>query len=404
MHGLEEQVEQEEQEEQEDGSPRHATQPGSGASSKPAPGCIAANQRITQEMRRRGETEIGPLSWMRIGRRGAENPLDVAYYDQQKGEEVPLKLKTTLDALHRDGRKPQPKLHFKGQENWSLIREVLGADGVVTRVHLRPLKKAELHTITLQPIEKIYRTLFGTLYCDHHAKYDCGCLIAVTFSVKTCSHSIKAGGTLSDWEYKTTFQHSCPEHLRTQRTITNGIDGTELTLATSVPIQVDELLKVLASARVDMHTVYNALAENSFTMERAAFYRWYEAQVAQNARGGASMAERLAGKQKRAVDMGTTFIIKPFDGNRLGVASVYVQTKEMRRQYCQCGCPQYRRFSCEAWSRCPPGHGEVCVWQVANRCDCGHLRRRNRRQHARIVQGTRPDGETAGTRRWHAFR
>ena len=41
------------------------------------------------------------------------------------------------------------------------------------------------------------------------------------------------------------------------------------------------------------------------------------------------MAERLAAQQKRAVAMGTTFIIKPF-ADRLGVASVYVQTEEMR--------------------------------------------------------------------------
>jgi hypothetical protein len=100
-----------------------------------------------------------------------------------------------------------------------------------------------------------------------------------------------------------------------------------------VPIQVEELLKVLASAKVDMHTAYQSLRENNFTMERATFYRWYEAQLARNARGSGSVAQRLASKQLRAQGVGTTFIIKPFDGNRPGVASVYVQTKEMKKHF-----------------------------------------------------------------------
>ena len=61
------------------------------------------------------------------------------------------------------------------------------------------------------------------------------------------------------------------------------------------------------------------------------------------------MAERLAAKQQRAVATKTTFIIKPF-ADRPGVASVYVQTEEMRRSDI-CGCRQYRRVSCEALSR-----------------------------------------------------
>jgi hypothetical protein len=197
-------------------------------------------------------------------------------------------------------------------------------------VYLEPLRKAQLLTITLQPNEKIYRTLSGTYYCEHYEKHGCGCLIAVSFSTKTCSHSVRAGGSFKRCTYETIFTHSCPDHFRTQRTITNAIDGTELTLATSVPIQVDEVLRVLASAKVDKYTAYQSLAENSFTMERAAFYQWYEAQLARNARGSGSVAERLASKQLRAQGVGTTFIIKPFDGNRPGVASVYVQTKEMQ--------------------------------------------------------------------------
>ena len=42
------------------------------------------------------------------------------------------------------------------------------------------------------------------------------------------------------------------------------------------------------------------------------------------------MAERLASKQQRAKAVGTKFIIKPFADGRPGVASVYVQTAEMR--------------------------------------------------------------------------
>ncbi len=57
------------------------------------------------------------------------------------------------------------------------------------------------------------------------------------------------------------------------------------------------------------------------------FYDWYKAQLAWNARGGTSMAERLAAKQQRAVATKTTFIIKPL-ADRPGVASVYVQTED----------------------------------------------------------------------------
>ena len=204
------------------------------------------------------------------------------------------------------------------------------AHGATSRVHLKPLRQADLLTITLQPNEKIYRTLSGTFYCEHYEKHGCGCLIAVSFSTRTCSHSVRPGGTFKRCTYETTFTHSCPAYLRTQRTITNAVNGTELTLVTQVPIQVEELLQALASAKVDMHTAYNALEENNFTMDRTAFYAWYKAQLARNARGGGSVAERLASKQQRAKAVGTKFIIKPFADGRPGVASVYVQTAEMR--------------------------------------------------------------------------
>jgi len=310
-----------------------ATQPSACASSSETPKWIVANRRMVQERRNSGdgEPEPGPLPWMRIGQRGASNPLDVGYYDLKTCQEVPLEVTSTLDAFHRDGTRPQPKLHFKGQESWCLIREVPDDHDATSRVYLGPLRKAHFPTIKLQPNEKIYRTLSGTYYCEHYEEHGCGCLIAVSFSTKTCSHSVRAGGTFKRCTYETIFTHSCPAYLRTQRTITNAVNGTELTLVTQVPIQVEELLKVLASAKVDMYTAYQSLRENNFTMERAAFYRWYEAQLARNARGSGSVAQRLASKQLRAQGVGTTFIIKPFDGNRPGVASVYVQTKEMQK-------------------------------------------------------------------------
>ena len=309
-----------------------ATPPSACASSSVTPKWIVANRRIVQERRKSGdgEPECGPLPWMRIGQWGASNPLDVAYYDLKTCQEVPLEVTSTLDAFHRDGTRPQPKLHFSGQESWCLIREVADAHGATSRVHLKPLRQADLLTITLQPNEKIYRTLSGTYYCEHYEKHGCGCLIAVSFSTRTCSHSVRPGGTFKRCTYETTFTHSCPAYLRTQRTITNAVNGTELTLVTQVPIQVEELLQVLASAKVDMHTAYNALEENNFTMDRTAFYAWYKAQLARNARGGGSVAERLASKQQRAKAVGTKFIIKPFADGRPGVASVYVQTAEMR--------------------------------------------------------------------------
>ena len=307
-----------------------ATQPSASASSSETPEWIVANRRIVQERRKSDEPERGPLSWMWTGQRGASNFLDVAYYDQKTCQEVPLEVTSTLDAFQRDGTRPQPKLHFKGQESWRLIREVAGEHGATSRVHLRPLQKADLLTITLQPNEKIYRTLSGTFYCEHYDKHGCGCLIAISFSTKSCSHSVRPGGTFRAWTYDTTFTHSCPEYLRTQRTITNAVGGSELILVTQVPIQVEELLKVLASAKVDMHTAYHALEVNNFTMERRSFYDWYKAQLARDAQGAASMAQRLAAKQERAVAMGTTFIIKPF-ADRPGAESVYIQTKEMKR-------------------------------------------------------------------------
>ena len=306
-----------------------ATQPSSRASSSETPGWIVANRSIVEERKKKGELERGPLSWMRIGPTDASSRLDVAYYDLKTCQDVPLEVTSTLDAFQRDGKRPHPKLYFKGQDSYGLVREVADEHGDTTRVYLRSLVKADLLAITLQPNERIYRLKSGTFYCEHYNKHNCGCLIAIAFSTKTCSHSIKPRGTLKGWQYETTFTHSCPDYLRTERTITNGLDGSELTLVTQVPIQVEELLKVLASARVDMYTAYNALADNGFTMDRRTFYDWYNAQLARNARGGPSMAERLAAQQKRAVAMGTTFIIKPF-ADRLGVASVYVQTEEMR--------------------------------------------------------------------------
>ena len=85
-----------------------ATPPSACASSSVTPKWIVANRRIVQERRKSGdgEPECGPLPWMRIGQRGASNPLDVAYYDLKTCQEVPLEVTSTLDAFHRDGTYP----------------------------------------------------------------------------------------------------------------------------------------------------------------------------------------------------------------------------------------------------------------------------------------------------------
>ena len=219
-----------------------ATQPSACASSSETPTWIVANRRIVQERRKSGdgEPERGPLPWMRIGQRGASDPLDVAYYDLKTCQEVPLEVTSTLDAFHRDGTRPQPKLHFSGQESWCLIREVPGDHGATSRVYLGPLRKEKLLTITLQPNEKIYRTLSGTFYCEHYEKHGCGCLIAVSFSTRTCSHSVRPGGTFKRCTYETTFTHSCPAYLRT---------------IVQLPHRAEEGVVLLGNAYVPMSTI-----------------------------------------------------------------------------------------------------------------------------------------------------
>ena len=72
----------------------------------------------------------------------------------------------------------------------------------------------------------------GTFYCENYDKHACGRLIAVAFSKRSGSHSVRTGGAIKGWPYTSNFTHSCPEHLRTQRTVRNVINGTELTLVT----------------------------------------------------------------------------------------------------------------------------------------------------------------------------
>jgi hypothetical protein len=193
-----------------------ATQPSACASSSETPKWIVANRRMVQERRKSGdgEPEPGPLPWMRIGQRGASNPLDVAYYDLKTCQEVPLEVTSTLDAFHRDGTRPQPKLHFSGQESWCLIREVPGDHGATSRVYLEPLRKAQLLTITLQPNEKIYRTLSGTYYCEHYEKHGCGC--RAWWGVKMpCACAVVS---VVECQFQTSVQHrSALNHGRRRR-------------------------------------------------------------------------------------------------------------------------------------------------------------------------------------------
>lgn len=171
--------------------------------------------------------EKGRLDWMSIGVRTAGHwRLDAGHIDAQTGIEVKGEIKRSLDALERDIKSPSPHMIFQGKEYHVLVEEGTAPNGVTVTTFVAEVSKLQLEQVRKQlgPRQRILRAMAGVYYCENCWVGDgCGCFFAVSFSRRTCSHSVLPFGKVQmSWftaarrnEFQTLKASASPPRSRT---------------------------------------------------------------------------------------------------------------------------------------------------------------------------------------------
>jgi len=295
--------------------------------------------------------EKGRLDWMSIGVRTAGHwRLDAGHIDAQTGIEVKGEIKRSLDALERDIKSPSPHMIFQGKEYHVLVEEETAPNGVTVTTFVAEVSRLQLEQVRKQlgPRQRILRAMAGVYYCENCWVGDgCGCFFAVSFSRRTCSHSVLPFGKVQmSWftaarrnEFRdikslgitSTFTHDCKPTLTV---VVNELDGMQSLKHARVPVQLDVTLRGLVG-RATMHAAYDLMREQGVTMERDAFYRWYKAEERKKEMLGPSAQQRLLQMQEASRAHGGKFNIK---FGFVGIDAVYIQTEMMKRYMKHASC------------------------------------------------------------------
>ena len=296
------------------------------------------------ESNRQAGGEVGKYPWMKIGVRTTGHPrLDAGYIDPATGQKVKSGYARDLDALERNMYQESPHFLFFGKSTWVLVQEERLSDGtVLSTKFIQDVSREQMEGVRkgLQPGQLILLANSGPYLCENcWVGEGCGCGFVVSWSRRTCGHSVVASGAVqlsrvagqTHTEYLdlgsltiySTFSHDCRP---TRTMIPNELDESDSLLLAKVPVQLDESLAMLVPY-CSAQQAYQHLQKHNVSMGRDRFYRWYEKEKRKSQLNGKSAHARLLDMQDAAEAKGTKFIINV--GPSGHVECVIVQTKRM---------------------------------------------------------------------------
>lgn len=296
------------------------------------------------ESNRQAGGEVGKYPWMKIGVRTTGHPrLDAGYIDPATGQKVKSGYARDLDALERNMYQESPHFLFFGKSTWVLVQEERLSDGtVLSTKFIQDVSREQMEGVRkgLQPGQLILLANSGPYLCENcWVGEGCGCGFVVSWSRRTCGHSVVASGAVqlsrvagqTHTEYLdlgsltiySTFSHDCRP---TRTMIPNELDESDSLLLAKVPVQLDESLAMLVPY-CSAQQAYQHLQKYNVSMARDKFYRWYEKEKRKSQLNGKSAHARLLDMQDAAEAKGSKFIIKVGPSGR--VECVIVQTKRM---------------------------------------------------------------------------